>query len=200
VLVAAQSLGRNWVGVDVNAQFRQMFFRRLAHETPRAQAPSSGKSLAATNLKLRQLKYAIQLYKRVAPTLRLTTADVPLVVVQAGKLHRKPSPHWVTGCRVFLLASDALTAGKLSKLKAGIVDALSKPPLSKYQLEVEVRVVRRAALAREIKRFEKRPIYRYTQGHFWRSTPAKISALVKKRKVNLPDIVSDLQVNERPAY
>ena len=200
VLVAAQSLGRSWVGVDVNRAFKQMFYRRLAHETPSGTDVSAHTPLLSTNLKLRQLKYAIQLYKRLAPTLRLTSDDVPLIVVHGGRAQRKPSPHWVCECRIAILASESMSAKRLARLKDALLIAQGRPPFSKYQLEVDVSVLGNSALAKDVRLFGKRPLYRYTQGHFWRSTPVNGSALLKKRKVMLPDIISDLMVNERPAY
>ena len=61
-VLAAEELGRPWLALDVNHKYREMFYRRLAHEKQSGNGPSSNGhiSLAETNLKLRQLKFAIQ--------------------------------------------------------------------------------------------------------------------------------------------
>jgi DNA modification methylase len=198
-LIAAASLGRSWIGIDTSAAFRKMFSRRLRHETPDA-TDTRGRSLQSTNLKLRQLKYAVQLYRRIAPAERLTPTEVPLIVVKAGQSLKTPSPVWVRKCRIVFIVSLALSAKRRRSLAAAIAHAQSTPPLSKYQVEALVELRSVSEVDTVLKQLPATQRSRYTQGHFWHATTLEPNRPIRNRSVRLPDVIADISVNERPAY
>jgi DNA modification methylase len=200
VLLAANAVGRHWVGVDTSAKFREMFHRRLAHETPKKDAPKPAREFSATNLRLRQLKFGVQLFKRLAPSERLTTADIPVILVFGGRQVRTPSPDWITGCRVVLVASRSMTLRRRTQLRRAIENATQHAPFTKYQVAVTVTLASVEELPRLAKAFGKAKVYRYTQGHFWKGRYVGSEPLLKRRNIRLPDILSDIEVDERPAY
>src|SRR5262249_41026430 len=83
----AEELGRKWVAFDINPKYREMFYRRMASRRAAGDKPlaNGNGSVANTNLRLRQLKYGLLVYKRAAPSLRLTADHVPVVLVLGGK-------------------------------------------------------------------------------------------------------------------
>lgn len=203
VLVAAHSLGRQWIGTDVSARYREMFYKRLAHETPKAtagDAADTSESLTTANLRLRQLKYAVQIYKRVAPSQRLTTSDVPLILVFAGNVRKTPTPFWVDGSKIRIVVENGFTTRQTARIEAAVAAVCQNPPLTKYQLGVDVQIVTRRQLGSVAEAFGGKKLFRYSQGHFWRPMPADVKGLIRNRDLRLPDIISDLYVSERPAY
>jgi hypothetical protein len=122
------------------------------------------------------------------------------IVVLGGTHQRVPNPTWVIGCKVVVVVRDSLPQKTLDLLRRAIADVTSKPPFSKYQLEIGADVVRQSKIQAVITKSKRHPLFRYTQGHFWRSSPVTSSGLFLRRIVRLPDIVSDICVNERPAY
>jgi DNA modification methylase len=83
-LVAAEALGRKWLAIDINPHYRDMCYKRLAEEANDHTAEiKESKSLRDANLYLRQLKYPVLLYKRIAPGLE----PVPKGVSAVKQLH-----------------------------------------------------------------------------------------------------------------
>lgn len=202
-VVAAQALGRKWIALDINRRYREMCHKRLAEEGAEQDAkPKEAGSLRDTNLYLRQLKYPVLLYKRIAPGLRLTVEDVPLIAVLKGTHLRKPDPGWVTGGQIVIAACDDMKPKKLKALTDAIEESRQVPPLSKFQIDTEVRVVRHGDFA-DLGLFPKRgQLSLYTCGHFWRASREvgahQIDSIQNKSK--FPALVSDIHVDEEPAY
>jgi hypothetical protein len=202
-IVAAQALGRSWVAMDINHRYRDMCCKRLSEEC--AGQPQDAKapaSLRHTNLLLRQLKYPVLLYKRIAPGLRLTAADVPLLAVRRGTHCRRASPNWVTRGQIVVAVSKRVKQTRLRQLTAAIKEARHIPPLSKFQIETDVWIVRHQEFA-ELNLFpSKRKVHLYTRGHFWRAARELTSAAIGqiRNPSNFPLLVSDIRVDEQPAY
>ena len=181
-----------------------MFERRLANESAAesSRPTKSGSRLAAANLSLRQLKYALTIFRRVAPGLRLTAADAPLLLVQGGRVERAPRPNWVTGVKVTVVLSDTCYRTRAAAVEKAIREACGKPPLSKFQLAVTVDVEGRSRFFRHGPLAGLDKLYLYTRGEFWKTTgetePRVLKALDPLSK--LPGIVSDLRVMEEPAF
>lgn len=202
-VVAAQALGRKWIAMDLNRRYKEMCHKRLAEEcTAREGESREVKSLRDTNLHLRQLKYPVLLYKRIAPGLRLTVEDVPLLAVRKGTHRRKPEPGWVTGGQIVIAVSDTLKPKKLKALTDAIEESRHVPPLSKFQIDTEVRVVRHSEFADLALFPRKGRVNLYTCGHFWRASrelgAEQIGSIDNRSK--FPALVSDIHVDEEPAY
>jgi DNA modification methylase len=191
-LIAARNQGRKWLGVDTNSAFRRMFERRLATE-PKPDRRHAKKPLAATNLKLRQLKYALQLFKRLGSTSRVSARQIPFVLVIAGDRRRSPQPFWIEDCRiVFAVRAPPSTA---RRLRLAAADICSRPPLSKYQIATVVEFVAEATVRR---RYGSRRLHYYSGGRFWvaqgRETVAEI--LDRESPGGFPMLASDVSVRE----
>lgn len=201
-VVAAQGLGRKWIALDINRRYREMCHKRLAEESGRNAEPNDIASLRDTNLRLRQLKYSVTLYKRIAPGLRLTVEDVPILAVRGGKHLRKPEPAWVTGTAIVVVVSDTLSAKKVRELTQAIEDNRQVPPLSKFQIGAEVRVVRLKEFAKSDLFPRTETVSIYTSGHFWQvSREGRTDNLVDTpNKSKFPVLISDIRVDEQPAY
>ncbi len=202
-VVGAEVLGRRWLAMDINPHYRDMCYRRLAEEAnSHAAEVKESKSLRDANLHLRQLKYPVLLYRRIAPSLRLTSTEVPLMVVKSGTILRKPSPNWVTSCEIVIVVRDCAKAKRIREVLDAIDDQRHVAPFSKFQIETEIRVVRHAGLA-ELGLFPAgSELHLYTCGHFWRSA-SKLSidsiGTIKNRSL-FPAVVSNIRVKEQPAY
>jgi len=202
-VVAAHALGRKWLAMDTNCRYRDMCFRRLAEECDgRNHEPKVSRSLRDTNLLLRQLKYPVLLYKRIAPGLRLTAKDVPLLAVRKGTHRQEPSPNWVTKGQVVIAVSSGLDQKRFRQLTAAIEDTRHIPPLSKFQVDVEIQVVRVEDFT-DLKLFPAgQTVNLYTCGHFWRAARELTSSAIGQiqNKSKFPSLVSDIRVDEQPAY
>lgn len=204
VAVAANQLGRKWLAFDINKVYRKMFERRLEHEgaVVTSHETRGDTALARTNLSLRQLKYALLLYKRVAPSQRLTVEDVPVIVVTAGRRQKSASPYWVTGVRVQFVLSDRTYRSQGVTVAKSVREQSGQPPLSKFQIEVEVEVLSHSQF-RARGAFDGKPtVHVYSRGEVWRSArkvaTSELPGITAEGK--LPTIVSDLHVAEQPAY
>jgi len=202
-VVAAAALGRRWLATDLNRKYREMCYKRLAEEVGdhSNDAPDSA-NLRDANLKLRQLKFAVTLYKRMAPGLRLTVKDVPLIAVRRGTPLKNPSPSWVTDAQVVIVVSDTLPAKRVSAITDAIESHRQVPPLSKFQIDVAVRVVRKKEFAKLGLFPSDGPVHIYTCGHFWNATREVASADIglAPNKSKFPLLVSDIRLDEQPAY
>jgi DNA modification methylase len=203
VPLAAHQLGRRWMALDANRNYRAMFHRRLAEEQsePRCGMKSEIDLLAA-NLSLRQLKYGHLLYKLVAPSQRLTAADVPLIAVRGGQRLKAPGSHWVKGVWVQLVLTDAQHRTRGAQVLAEVVDQMGKAPLSKFQLDVTASVLPLSQFLKQHPFGKKQRLHRYDRGEFWSSKgEVKSEEMGKLEPVGkLPVIVSDILVREQPAY
>jgi DNA modification methylase len=198
-VLAAEELDRRWLALDVNPRFRDMYRRRLKHQRAEPTVHRNGHaSLADANLRLRQLKFAVLLYKRMAPGLRLTAEQIPLLVVLGGKLERTAAPNWVTGCRVIIAVADQHYRARKAVITKTIAALCDKPPLSKFQVDVRVEVTRHAEALAELAKEKK--LFVYCGGAFWNYAAAvtDVSALMPRSRI--PPLVSDMAVSEQPAY
>ena len=202
-VVAAQALGRKWLATDINHRYREMCYKRLAEDCAvHSQAAAKTGSLRDTNLSLRQLKYPVLLYKRLAPGLRLTVEDVPLLAVRRGSHLKQASPNWVSDSRVVIAVRNGMKSKQVGELVAAIEDRRLVPPLSKFQIDADVRVMRQEEFE-DLELFSAgKKINVYTCGHFWRAaretSTDSIGDLSNKSK--FPLLVSDICVDEQPAY
>jgi DNA modification methylase len=204
IALAAEELGRQWLAIDINPQFQKMFYRRLAAERQDLSNSSRNAqvSLLGTNLRLRQLKYAILLYKRMAPSLRLTSATLPCLIVLEGHAQRSPAPDWVTGSKLILVFAQPLSVKRRKELTSAVTEHCGTAPLSKFQLDMEVSLTSLEELA-ELRLFSKKAkLFVYTRGKFWKVTreieASSISDLANPS--TFPEIISDISLNEHPAY
>jgi hypothetical protein len=202
-VVAAHDLGRKWLAIDINSRYRPMCYERLAEEcSPPGRSAAETNPLRDANLKLRQLKYPVLLYKRIAPGMRLTVNDIPVLAVKQGSHQRRPSPNWVTNCQIVIALRDGLKPKRARELAQAIEEHQQIPPLSKFQVEADVRVLPMEELkgARLFPSGGKVSVY--TRGHFWRAmrkvAAESIAAFPNRSK--FPLLVSDINVDERPAY
>jgi hypothetical protein len=202
-VVAAEALGRKWLAIDINPHYRDMCYRRLAEEASNHVAENKeSRSLRDANLHLRQLKYPVLLYRRIAPSLRLTSVDIPLIAVKGGTILRKPSPKWVTGCEIIIVVRDCTKAKRIREVLEAVNHQRHVAPFSKFQIEAEIRVVRHAELA-DLELFTAgAELHLYTCGRFWSATSVlsvDSIGMLKNRSL-FPAVVSNIRVNEQPAY
>lgn len=202
--LAAGELGRRWLASDINYKYREMFYRRLAHESADSQEHqgSSTNSLTHSNLSLRQLKFAIQLYKRMAPSLRLTSKELPLMLLTSGLIQETPNPFWVTKATLTLVFAHELSQSRRSQVADAIKEHCVQPPLSKYQIELNIEIfdpqksLSRHPFVKQDKAFV------YTRGIFWKFAkevePAKLGSY--SHRALLPALISNLRADEQPAY
>ncbi|HEY1378398.1 MAG TPA: site-specific DNA-methyltransferase [Gemmataceae bacterium] len=195
-VLAAEELGRRWLALDVNPRFRDMF-RRRKQERADPVRRNGVASLADANLRLRQLKFAIVLYKRMTPGLRLTAEQVPLLAVLGGKSQRTAAPFWVTGCRVVVAIADKHYRAKKRVIADAAAALCDKPPLSKFQVDATVEVTRHSDAVAVL---AGKKLFLYSGGAFWHhaSTVSDVAAL--EPRSGIPPVVSDVCVTERPAY
>ena len=195
-LVAAASLDRRYLGLDLNPSYAKMFAARFAEEASlfRQAAARPIRDLTAANLKLRQLKYGIQLFKRLGTTIKLAADEMPVIVTAGGSVNKAPSPWWVEGVKVTLALREAPSARRKKKLLAAIADLQAKPPLSKFQVQVSVSLSTLGEVAKQIQ--QRQQFYR--GGRFWASLGSRpigeISAAVLLH--GLPNLASDIRVTE----
>ena len=202
-VVAASALGRRWLATDTNRRYREMCYKRLAEEGNEHTRESGGASdLRDVNLKLRQLKYAVLLYKRLAPGLRLTVDDIPMIAVRAGMPMRSASPSWVMNGQVVLVVRGSMKTKQMRELITTIESHRGVPPLSKFQIDTTVRVVRKEEFP-ELQLFPAgQKLHAYTCGRFWTSARRVLSDEIgaAENKSKFPLVVSDISVDEQPAY
>jgi hypothetical protein len=142
------------------------------------------------------------LYKLVAPSQRLTAADVPLIAVRGGQRLKAPGSHWVKGVWVQLVLTDAQHRTRGAQVLAEVVDQMGKAPLSKFQLDVTASVLPLSQFLKQHPFGKKQRLHRYDRGEFWSSKgEVKSEEMGKLEPVGkLPVIVSDILVREQPAY
>lgn len=202
--LAAQELGRKWLAIDVNHKYQEMFYRRLAREVPSMRTPTRTdmSSIADANLSLRQLKFAAAIFKKVAPRLRLSSNDVKAIVVRSGKSQKTASPYWVKGLRISLVLTKECFQKRASEVEVEVQDAMTVPPLSKFQMEVTVDVTTIPRLGTKHKGFKSLRLNLYSRGEFWRTTGTTSLAEIDDNTTipKFPPIVSDIHVCEQPAY
>jgi DNA modification methylase len=202
-VVAARDLGRKWLAIDINSQYRSMCHKRLAEEgTLPGHKAVDASTLRDANLKLRQLKFPVLLYKRLAPGLRLTVNDIPLLVVKRGTNQRRPAPNWVTNCQIVIALRDGIKTKRARELAQGIEQHLLIPPLSKFQVEADVRAmqIEELGITRLFPNEGKLSVY--TCGHFWQAAkrvPAESVTTLPNKSI-FPLLVSDINIDEQPAY
>lgn len=201
--LAAAELNRRWIMLDINPKYRSMFQRRWKNEQVTSGGSSNGRSgsLARINLRLRQLKYAVVLYKRMSPSLRLTVTDVPIVVVEEGQYQTTPSPHWVTGCRIRLILSNECFKRRKRAIEEAIAELATQPPLSKYQIDALVDVMPFSRFRRTLADAPCKWVA-YTCGYFWKYS-RDIDLDHKYALVNKslhPLVISNIVCNEKSAY
>jgi len=202
--LAAEELGRRWFALDINHKYREMFYRRLAHEGASTNSsPQNGHiSLVESNLKLRQLKFAIQLFKRMAPSLRMTSKELPVILLSSGRIQKSPNPFWVTQATLSLVFANKLTKARRKQIVAAVSEHCGQTPLSKYQVEVSVELVDPQGSLGAHPFGKRLTAYLYSRGIFWKVAkdidPAKLGSY--SHRALLPVIVSDIKVDEQPAY
>src|SRR5262249_52871044 len=156
----------------------------------------SESKIAQTNLALRQLKYGVLIYKRIAPGLRLTASNVPLILITSGQTQKSAKPHWIKGTRIQFVLSDDCFQRFSKEIAAEIEEQRAKPPLSKFQLDATVDVVPRSRLLEDDSIPKLKKLHVYPRGEFWRSASvakqAELSTIEPLGK--LPTLVSDILV------
>lgn len=201
-VVAASALGRKWVALDINRRYREMCYKRLVEETAEAQQEVDEIDLRDINLRLRQLKYAVLLYKRLAPGLRLSVEDIPMIAVRGGTHQKVAVPVWVRDGHVAVVVRDSIKKKQLSNLTAAIESHRQVPPLSKFQIENTIHILRQSEFA-ELQFFPRgAKTHAYTCGHFWRrarDVEAESIGAAENKSI-FPLLVSDICVDEQPAY
>lgn len=204
VALAAQELGRKWLALDVNRKYRDMFHRRLANEKSEKNAGSQRGEveLATANIALRQLKFGQVLYKRIAPSLRLTAEDVPFIAIVAGQRQQQAKPHWVKGVKVVLVLSDKCHRARRDDISSAVAEQTGKAPLSKFQLDVTTSSISKSQFLKHLPFKPKQALHIYTRGAFWmcnsNAEPTDLKGMEPLGK--MPTIISDILVREQPAY
>jgi DNA modification methylase len=202
--LAAQESGRRWFALDINHKYREMFYRRLAHDGVTSTDPTQNGhiSLLESNLKLRQLKFAIQLFKRMAPSLRLTSKELPVILLSSGRIQTSPNPFWVKHATLTLVFANKLTKTRREQITTAVREHCNQPPLSKFQVEMGVELVDPQGSLSAYPFGKRRAAYLYSRGIFWKVAkeidPTKLGSY--SHRALFPVIVSDLQVDEQPAY
>lgn len=202
--LVADELRRRWIALDINPKYRNMFLRRLATQRSATVPPALNGhlSLSNTNLKLRQLKFALLLYKRMAPSLRLTSEALPFITIAGGVLQRRPAPNWVIGCKITLILAERPSASRLREIHSAIATHCGTAPLSKFQIDASIQIVSLAELIPSGLFPPKARLHLYTTGTFWKAarTLDLHSLITLKNRGKLPILVSNLKVTEQPAY
>jgi DNA modification methylase len=202
-VVAAAALGRKWLAIDINRRYREMCYKRLAEETGAGnQNAKVPRSVQEANLNLRQLKYPVLLYKRIAPGLRLTVEDVPMLVVKGGAHMKTLSPGWVAHGQLIVVVRNNMKKKQVQELITAISEQQQVPPLSKFQIDTKVSVVKQRDFA-AVRLFAVAEVVSlYTCGRFWRAArdlaPSAIEVI--QNKSTFPLLVSDIRVDEQPAH
>jgi DNA methylase len=216
VMTVAGFLGRRALGVDVNRAFPRTFGKKgydalLAVTKKEVAGPgheNSGNGLSKLIVRLRMLKYPKTLFgellrpDRLGKTAREQIAAF-VVTPLASVAGKRPEDDEVVGrIAVQVLATDK---ANLVKLREAIRAVTSKPPLSKFGLEVVIKVVgaRVWKPAQFADRLPGKRWYIYTKGAFHAHAgmvpPNRVPAILRDARQNLrhriPPILASMGVS-----
>ncbi len=200
--IAANNLGRKWISTDINDEYRKMFVERMEHEANSKNKTSTYPHilLSQTNLTLRQLKYATLLYKKMAPSLKLTTTELPFILVKGGTIQKAANPYWVKDVQITLVFNNEIDSARLKYVQGAADMYCKKPPLSKFQIEVKLNTIKMRDVAKHASTNKFQNFY--VAGHFWNSILEMSLDKIADHKPlrGLPTLISNLKANETQAY
>lgn len=220
VMTVASFLGRRAVGIDVNRAFPRTFGAKgynalLAVTRKEVAAPgheNSGNGLSKLIVRLRMLKYPKTLFGELLRPDRLgKKAREQIAAFVVTPLASPPGRRAADDEVVGRITVQVLTTDKanLSKLRETVRAATSKPPLSKFGLEVVMKVVgvRTWRSAKFVADLPGKRWYVYTKGGFHsheeKLPVTKLSAALRNTgdspRHRIPPILSPFGIDVPPA-
>lgn len=181
VVAQAEAMNRTGIGFELNQEFIDNYETRIKpkimsewedKESERKRLKGKRNELKDIIHRLRQLKYPKTIVRRLINDKGWSEEDMSLNTLVTVPLDEKPDgKHKIMKNLVYIIHQNGFEE---EELKKDIEEVVSNPPVSKYGIDSEVKILHREDVNGELQEhFEEQDFYIYPQGQFW-NTQGKI--------------------------